>query len=100
MVVVPTLQGEDLEKMIAQGSKALMKTEIPLAQILREIKTFKEQYQAVKDLRETVQGHTEMLLEHSSIIKQTAERREVRVWVEDLRNDCMEGIRASTLNAH
>jgi len=52
------LQGEDLEKLIAQGSKSLMKTEIPLAQILREIKTFKEQYQAVKDLRETVESHT------------------------------------------
>ena len=43
----------------------------------------------MKDLKETVQGHTEMLLEHSSIIKQTAERREVRAWLEDLRNDCM-----------
>ena len=96
---MPTLQGEDLEKLIAQGSKSLIKTEIPLAQILREIKTFKEQYQAVKDLRETVEGHTEMLLQHASIVKHTAERREVRAWLEDLRNDCIQGIRASTLSA-
>lgn len=77
-----------------------MRTEIPLAQILREIKTFKEQYQALKDLTETVQGHTDMLLEHSSIIKHTAERREVRAWFDDLRNDCMLAIKASTLSAH
>ena len=46
-----------------------MKTEIPLAHLLKEIKTFKEHYQLLKDLRETVEGHTEMLLQHASIVK-------------------------------
>ena len=76
-----------------------MKTEIPLAHLWKEIKTFKEHYQLLKDLRETVEGHTEMLLQHASIVKQTAERREVRAWVEDVREECRQGIRACTMAA-
>ena len=39
-----------------------MRTEIPLAQILREVRTFKEQYQLLSDLKQVVDGHSELLL--------------------------------------
>ena len=62
---VPTLHGDELEKLIAQGNKQILNTDLPLAKILHEIKTFKQEYQVLNELKQTFEGHNQLIVSHT-----------------------------------
>ncbi len=41
-----------------------------------------------------------MLRMHDSVLKHICDKREVKAWIEDVRHECFEGLKAAQINAN
>ncbi len=66
----------------------MFRTDIPINRIIEKISTFENKYYSIIDqMSEKIEIQGKTLNDHHEILRYSADRREMKSWIEDLRNE-------------